>query len=216
MAAPSEKITVGFRGESKSTSTNELGLWSVYFAPGAAGGPFQLHVQGNNSITLDDVLVGDVWLASGQSNMEFALHNASTAATDLPQASNPRIRLMMVNKVYADYPRTDLDGVSWTASTPESAKEFSAVAWYFAREIEQREHVPIGVIDSTWGGTIAEAWTSLTALGEDAALAPVFAARGHMTDAEAKALLDSKIRDRLIAEAKAQGKPEPQFPWHPR
>jgi sialate O-acetylesterase len=154
-------------------------------------------------------------MASGQSNMEFALRNASTAATDLPQASNPRIRLMIVDKVYADYPRTDLIGTAWTASTPESAKEFSAVAWYFAREIEQREHVPVGVIDSTWGGTIAEAWISLTALGEDAALAPVFAARGHMTDAEAATLLEGKVRDRLTAEAKAQGKPEPQFPWHP-
>lgn len=214
-AAPGEKVTVGFRGESKSTSTGELGLWSVYLAPGTAGGPFQLTVQGNNAITLDDVLVGDVWLASGQSNMEFALRNASTAAADLPKATNPRIRLMTVNKVYADYPQTDLDGVSWTASTPESAKEFSAVAWYFAREIEHRENVPVGVIDSTWGGTIAEAWTSLTALGEDAALAPVFAARGHMTDAEANELLEGKVRDRLMTEARAQGKPEPQFPWHP-
>jgi len=214
-AVPGEKVTVGFRGESKAAITSELGLWSIYLSPGVAGGPFQLTVQGNNAITLDDVLVGDVWLASGQSNMEFALRYTSTAATDLPKATNPHIRLMMVNKVYADYPQTDLDGVSWTASTPESAKEFSAVAWYFAREIEQRENVPVGVIDSTWGGTIAEAWTSLTALGEDAALAPVFAARGHMTDAEVNELLEGKVRNRLIAEAKTQGKPEPQFPWHP-
>lgn len=214
-AAPNEAVTVSFRGESKSTVTSDLGVWSLFLAPGGAGGPFQMTVKGNNSINLDDVLVGDVWIASGQSNMEFALRYASTAAVDLPKATNPRIRLLMVNKVYADYPRTDFEGDGWTESTPESAKEFSAVAWYFAREIEEREHVPIGVIDTTWGGTVAEAWTSLTALGEDAALAPVFAARGHMTDAEATALLEAKVRDRQIADAKAQGKPEPQFPWHP-
>ena len=214
-ATAGENVAVDFRGESKTTAVSELGLWSVYMSPGSAGGPFQLTIKASNTITLEDVLVGDVWVAGGQSNMEFEMHRASTAAIDLPKAANSRIRLMIVDKGFSDYPKTDLTGTAWTASTPESAKDFSAVAWYFAREIEEREHVPVGVIDSTWGGTVAEAWTSLTALGEDAALAPVFAARGHMTDREATALLEEKVRARQINEAKAQGKPEPQFPWHP-
>ncbi len=215
MASPGETVSVSFRGESKETKANDLGQWSLYLTPGSAGGPFTLTVKGANTLTLEDVLVGDVWIAGGQSNMEFEMRKASTAAADLPTATNPRIRLMIVDKAFSDYPRTDLTGTSWTASTPESAKEFSAVAWYFAREIEQREHVPVGVIDSTWGGTIAEAWTSLTALGEDAALAPVFSARGHMTDREATAQLEDKFRAQQINDARAQGKPEPQFPWHP-
>jgi sialate O-acetylesterase len=214
-AAVGESVTVSFRGESRTTTTNELGQWSIYLPPGAAGGPFQVTVKGNNTIALDDVLVGDVWIAGGQSNMEFQMRRASTAAVDLPKATNSRIRLMIVDDAFSDYPKADLIGTAWTASTPESAKDFSAVAWYFAREIEEREHVPVGVIDSTWGGTVAEAWTSLTALGEDPALAPIFAARGHMTDREATALLEEPVRARLINEAKAQGKPEPQFPWHP-
>jgi len=214
-ATSSEPVTVSFRGETKTSVTNPRGEWSVYLAPNTAGGPFVLNIKGSNSITLDDVLVGDVWIAGGQSNMEFPMERASTAAADLPKASNSQIRLMIVDKGFSDYPRTDLTGTGWAASSPESAKAFSAVAWYFAREIQEREHVPVGVIDSTWGGTVAEAWTSLTALGSDPSLAPIFATRGRMADHEATALLDDKARGRLIEEAKAQGKPEPQFPWHP-
>jgi len=214
-ATPGEAVTVSFREQSRTAQTNELGQWSVYLPPGEAGGPFEMKVSGTNTITFDDVLVGDVWVAGGQSNMEFEMRKVSTAAADLPNASNPRIRLMIVDKVYADYPKTDLTGTSWAESTPASAKDFSAVAWYFAREIEAREHVPVGVIDATWGGTIAEAWTSLTALGEDPALAPVIAARGHMEDREATALLEQQARDRILREAKAQNKPAPKIAWHP-
>ena len=214
-ATAGEVVTVAFRGESKAATADDLGRWSMYLAPGKAGGPFALTVKGTNSITLDDVLVGDVWIAGGQSNMEFAMRQAATAATDLPKAANDRIRLMIVDKVYSDYPKTDLTGRSWTASTPDSARDFSAVAWYFAREIEAKEHVPVGVIDSTWGGTVAETWVSMTALGADASLASVFASRGRQTERESTALLEDVEQKRQISEAKAQGKPAPQFPWHP-
>ncbi|HTJ30957.1 MAG TPA: sialate O-acetylesterase [Acidobacteriaceae bacterium] len=215
-AAAGEQVTAAFRGAQRSTVANELGQWSLYLPPSSAGGPFDLTIKGTNTITLDDVLVGDVWLAGGQSNMEFEMRKASTAAEDLPKAGNPRIRLMIVKKHYADFPQTDLETTTpWTASTPDSAREFSAVAWYFAREISERENIPIGVIDSTWGGTVAEAWTRLTALGEDASLAPVFTARGHMTEREATALLEQNLHDQQSAGARAQGKPEPPSPWHP-
>lgn len=214
-ATAGEHVTASFRGHDGMTAANELGQWSIYLPPGAAGGPFQLTVKGSNTITLEDVLVGDVWIAGGQSNMEFEMRKASTAAADLPKAANNRIRLMTVKKVFSEYPLTDVDGVSWTASTPESARDFSAIGWYFAREIEEREHVPIGVINSNWGGTVAEAWTSLTALGADPGLAPVFTARGHMTEREASAMLEDPVRKRQLDEAKAQGKPAPKFPWHP-
>jgi sialate O-acetylesterase len=225
-AAPNEEVTVSFRGESRTTRAGRLGQWSLYLAPGSAGGPFQLIVQelaagpgattsSAQPIVLDDVFVGDVWLASGQSNMEFPMSRAATASQDLPHAANPRIRLLMVKKRASDYAETDLDTDGWTVSSPESAKDFSAVAWYFARDIEQREHVPIGVIDSTWGGTIAESWVRLTALGEDASLAPLFISRGKMTDHGALDAFEEKDEQRQRDEAKAAGKPIPQFPWHP-
>jgi sialate O-acetylesterase len=214
-ATAGESVSASFRGHQQTAIANELGQWSLYLPPGNAGGPFALTIQGSNTITLEDVLVGDVWLAGGQSNMEFEMRKASTAAQDLPKAADSRIRLMIVKKHFADFPQTDLEGTEWTASSPDSAKEFSAVAWYFAREISQKENVPIGVIDSTWGGTIAEAWTRLTALGEDPGLAPVFTARGHMTEREANAILQQDVLQQQRTIARAQGKPEPQFPWHP-
>ncbi len=224
MAAPSESVTVRFRGETRSTQAGPLGRWSVYLKPGAAGGPFDLTVKGTpaagsssaeQTITLHDVLVGDVWLASGQSNMEFEMYKAATADEDLPHAANANIRLLVVKKNAADFAQDDVDTDGWAQSSPESAHNFSAVAWYFAREIAKREHVPVGVIDSTWGGTVAEAWTRLTALGADASLAPLFVSRGKMTDREADSLLEDKAEQRQREEARAQGRPEPQFPWHP-
>ena len=179
-----------------------------------------MSVQGSPSdhspaIVIHDILVGDVWVASGQSNMEFPMERAATAAEDLPHADNPRIRLMIVNKRASDFPQDDVDTDGWAASSPDSAKEFSAVAWYFAREIEQREHVPVGVIDSTWGGTVAESWVRLTALGEDPALNPLFASRGKMLDKAPDTEYQLKEEQRQRDEAKAEGKPAPQFPWHP-
>lgn len=217
-AVPEEQVTVSFRGETRTAEANRIGRWSVYLRPGAAGGPFEMTVKGSgageSAITLRDVLVGDVWVASGQSNMEFAMHQTATASTDLPKAGIANLRLLVVNRKAADYPQDDIETSGWAASTPETAKDFSAVAWYFAREIEEREHVPVGVIDSTWGGTVAEAWTRLTALGEDASLAPVFAERGKMLDAQTDTQRVWDDQQRQIDEAKAQGKPAPNFPWH--
>jgi sialate O-acetylesterase len=217
MAAPGEPVSVSFRGETESATASELGRWGLYLKPGAAGGPFQMTVTGKDGqpITLDDVLVGDVWVASGQSNMEFMMHQAETAAQDLPKASIADIRLLVVKKAATLYPQDDIQSDGWAASTPDSAKDFSAVAWYFAREIEQREHVPVGVIDSTWGGTPGEAWTRMTALGEDAALNPLFASWGRMIERQPDALLREKNKQRMMDEAKAAGKPVPVFPWVP-
>ncbi len=215
MAAPGEEVRVSFRDENRTTKAGDLGRWSVYLNPGAAGGPFQMTVQGATAqtITLDDVLVGDVWLASGQSNMEFRMHQAKTAAADLPHAANPRIRLLLIQPHAAEYAQDDVVTDGWTASLPETAKDFSAVAWYFAREIAEREQVPVGVIDSSWGGTMAESWTRLAALGEDASLAPYFFSQGRMDDRQSTALLEEGRRQKLRDEAKAAGKPEPQFSW---
>jgi len=221
-AAPDERVEVTFRGETRATETNGTGDWSVYLKPGKAGGPFELKVQGmpkggaaEAPQVFTDVLVGDVWVASGQSNMEFELKRAATAGEDLPKAGNPQIRLMIVKKRASQFAEEDVDSDGWAASTPETAQYFSAVAWYFARDLEQREHVPVGVIDASWGGTVAESWVRLGAMGEDASLMPLFVARGKMTDDGAKA--DREVRDeqRQIAEAKAEGKAAPQFPWHP-
>ncbi|WP_239461963.1 sialate O-acetylesterase [Occallatibacter savannae] len=223
-AAPGQSVTVAFRGESRTVDADALGHWNAYLRPGAAGGPFSMTVMpgpareqtaAQAAMTLDDIMVGDVWVASGQSNMEFPLSRASTAAQDLPNSANPQIRLLMIRKRSADYAMWDADTDGWTPSNPETAKDFSAVAWYFARDIAGRQHVTIGLIDATWGGTVGESWVRLTALGEDAALAPIFVSRGKMTDDAADADAEQADEKRQQEEAKAAGKPAPQFPWHP-
>ncbi|MDR3741999.1 MAG: sialate O-acetylesterase [Terracidiphilus sp.] len=222
VATPGEKVEVWFRGETRSAEANGTGDWSVYLAPGAAGGPFELKVQGipagaaaEAPLVFTDILVGDLWLASGQSNMEFELSRAATATQDLPKAGNTQIRLLIVKKRASQFAEEDADTDGWSVSSPETAKSFSAVAWYFARDLEQREHVPVGVIDASWGGTVAESWLRLGAIGEDAALAPLFISRGKMTDDGVKAGREVQDEQRQIADAKAAGKPVPQFPWHP-
>ena len=219
-ATPGEPVTVTFRGETTVATTNQLGRWSAYLTPKPAGGPFEMMVtaaDGNIApgTVIHDILVGDLWIASGQSNMEFPLERAATAPADLPHADIPRIRLLIVKKKAADYPQDDVDTNGWSASSPETAKEFSAVAWYFAREIEQKEHVPVGVIDSTWGGTVAESWVRLTALGEDPGLNALFASRGKMLDKAPDSEAEIQDQKRRQEEARAAGKPIPQFPWHP-
>lgn len=226
LAPPGESVSVTFRGQTESATSNALGHFNVYLKPGAAGGPFEMRIDGTpvgaagdagtaQRVIIHDILVGDVWLASGQSNMAFPLREAATAANDLPRAGIPGLRLMIVDQKAAAYAQNDVSTAGWAASTPQAAKDFSAVAWYFAREIHEREHVPVGIIDSTWGGTVAEAWVRLTALGEDPALNPLFATRGRMLDRAADADAEQKDEQRQIAEATAAGKPAPPFPWHP-
>ncbi len=216
-AAAGEIVAVTFRGMKQSTTADSLGRWDVQLPPGDAGGPFRLTVQGTNVITLTDVLVGDVWIASGQSNMGFALRELSNSAHEIADANHPQIRLLHVDQRFADYPREDLTLRSpWSVCTPESAKDFSAVGYFFSRDIQRQEHVPIGIIESDWGGTPAEAWTSMHALSQDAGLMPVFSAWSVMADNEA-ATLREQDKERIEVEQK-YGSPQDEnlrLPWHP-
>ncbi|MFB3827964.1 MAG: sialate O-acetylesterase [Bryobacteraceae bacterium] len=174
-AAPGEHVSVAFRGHRAGAVAGRLGAWSVYLPPGPAGGPFELAVSGSNAITLRDVLVGDVWIASGQSNMEWPLAWAANASAEIAAANHPGIRLVRAMHKVSAYPLDNLVGQMWAPCTPESAKNFSAAGYHFGRLLHERLGVPLGLVQSAWGGTPAEAWTSLPALSADPALAPVFA-----------------------------------------
>ena len=177
MAAPHEAVSVTFRGETKSCTADDDGRWSIYLSPGEASGPFQMNIKATNTIALTDILVGDVWVASGQSNMELPMTALANAQTEIAAAQYPKIRLFMVKQKPADYPLEDVESKGWAACTPETVARSSAVAYFFARHLQQKLGVPIGLVESFWGGTAAESWTSLHALSADAALMPVFAAR---------------------------------------
>ncbi len=219
-AEPDEKVSATLEGKTQSTITDGVGHWHIYLPAMAAGGPYRLAVAGTNQITLDDVLVGDVWFASGQSNMEMPLKgfpgNAviKNSEEEIRNAAHKDLRLFRTPKRASDYPLPDFDA-KWTECAPETAADFSAVAYFFGREIAKDEHVPIGLIDSTWGGTPVESWISMNGLGSDASLMPVFAEWAKMADnsAEREAILNAEKRE--DAEAKSAGKPAPIHDWHP-
>ena len=213
--AVGEHVVVSFRQAQQATVADELGNWSVTLPPGLAGGPFTMEIAGSNKITLQDVLVGDVWVASGQSNMEFEMWKLAHPDEEIAAVNDPEMRLLQVKRQPSTYPRYDTDMTEWAAATPATVKDFSAVAYYFAREIRSREHVPVGVIESSWGGTVADAWTSLGTLSRDASLMPVFAARALMIEGEERNRQMQAFEQTATAEAKAAGRPAPEFPWHP-
>ena len=165
-----ELVNVDFQGQHAATKTNDKGEWAVTLSAQHAGGPFTMTIAGENTLTLNNILIGDVWLASGQSNMQFPLSGETgfgginNADAEINSANFPEIRLFLVKQTTALQPVADVESAGWFATTPQTVKQFSAVAYLFGRELHQRYHVPIGLIDSTWGGTPAEAWMSEAAV----------------------------------------------------
>lgn len=170
-AKPGAKVEVAFDGRRATTTASADGAWRVELPAHAAGGPYVLSVrEGNgNAVSIRDVLVGDVWLASGQSNMEWPVAQAKDAAMEIARANDARIRHFKVPKSWSPQPEARLTGGQWKAASPQTVGQFSAVAYYFARELRKHHDVPIGIIDSTWGGSRIEAWMDADALGVDAA-----------------------------------------------
>lgn len=171
-ADPHEKVTVKFAGQSSDAEADATGKWMVKLEPLSINSkPDALTVIGSNTITVSDVLVGEVWLASGQSNMGFSLNGASNAATVLPEATDDQLRFFNVKNKTAGEPQTVISGGSWVASTPDTAKGFSAVAYFFAREIRTKKNCPVGIIQASWGGTPLQIWMSLDGVKRDPPMA---------------------------------------------
>ena len=173
-ADPAEAITVTLATSTARTKTDRAGRWSVVLPGMPAGGPFTLTVAGKTTLSVRDVLIGEVWVASGQSNMTFALSGSAGADKELPTADYNEMRLFMVGKRVALAPQSDTLPATWQVCTPESAKEFSAVAYYFARTLHQKVGVPIGIIESAWPGTGIEEWSSPDEAQRDPQIRSIF------------------------------------------
>src|SRR5687767_8741157 len=152
-----EKVTIKAAGQEKSAVADAAGKWRVALDAIESVDPIVITVSGKNSITIKDVLVGEVWLCSGQSNMAFPLNRASNAGEALKSADRPRIRLFNVARAHTDQPQTELKG-EWQICTPKTSAEFSAVAYFFGSDLQEQLNVPIALIEADWGGTRAEAW----------------------------------------------------------
>lgn len=167
---PGSRVAVEMRGKTTTAVADAGGRWIARLGPFDAGGPFTLTVKGTQTVTLNDVLVGDVWLASGQSNMEMGITQVNDAREEVAHADYPRIRLFQVPKIAATSPRTTVNA-RWLVCNPTNIAAggwggFSAVAYFFGRRLHEELNVPVGLIHTSWGGTAAEGWVSSETLSE--------------------------------------------------
>lgn len=161
---PGERITVGIAGQSATSTAGADGKWTVMLPPLPTGGPHVMTVSGPETVTLNNVLVGDVWICSGQSNMEWRVQDTDNAQAEIAAANFPEIRHLEIPHVTAAEPQKTVANDGWKVCSPETVPRFTAVGFYFGRKLNQDLKVPIGLIHTSWGGTIAEAWTSKEAL----------------------------------------------------
>jgi sialate O-acetylesterase len=218
-AKDGEKVTVQFQGQTVVT-TAKNGRWLVRLKDLKPGGPFTLSITGDNSILITNVLVGEVWLCSGQSNMAFGLSRAANAQEAIAAAADPQLRLYTVPRSATDTPLTDAPG-SWKESTPDTAASFSAVAYFFGRDLRRSLNVPVGLINSSVGGTPAEAWTSRATLEKDPELKAILeryaeSVKNYDPDAAAQRRQRAVEKQKeAVAKAKAEGKKAPAAPRNP-
>lgn len=195
-AAPGTKVQVEFDGSHAQALADADGRWRLHLPAHAAGGPYTLTVRaGGEEKRIDDVLVGEVWLASGQSNMEWPVATTLHAREDIAAPADPWLRQFKVPKSWAETPQAQLQGGQWKSAAADTVGQFSAVAHAFARELRQVLDVPVGVIDSTWGGSSIEAWMDAPMLGLDAAALEAKMRRRRADDLR----LEQQVRAKLAA-----------------
>jgi sialate O-acetylesterase len=220
-STPGAHLLAHFHQQQIASIADARGRWSLYLQPESAGGPYVLTITGDGAeVTVSDLLVGDVWIASGQSNMEFPLQGFGPGtplkdqANEIANATKPMLRLLRLAQKTNDFPLTDQQA-TWTLCTPDTARNFSAIAYFFGRDISHQENVPIGLVDTTWGGTPADSWISLNTLGSDPQLLPAFLSRAQFADEQGN--LDATVASEKAEDeaARRAGKDLPKHPWHP-
>src|SRR5579871_55096 len=170
---PGQTVTLSMLGQPVWTKADAKGNWRTSLPALPIGGPYELTVAGSTTITVKDILAGEVWLGSGQSNMEFRMNQLHDRKSAADQAVDSRIRLFLQKPVMSEKPLEEPAG-EWKICTPASVGDFSAVAYYFGHNLRQKLKVPVGLIDASWGGTYAESWTPEKALKSDPAFKPIW------------------------------------------
>jgi sialate O-acetylesterase len=210
-----EAVTVSVAGQTVRSTADAAGKWMVDLTPLPVGAPLEVVIEGKNKLTVHDVLVGEVWLASGQSNMEWSVRRSANADAEIAVANYPAIRMFTAKRSASPEPSTDVPG-QWKAATPEVVGAFSAVGYFFARELHQKLGVPVGIIHTSWGGTPIESWTKESVLRADEKYKAVFERWQRAVEdyPAAKKEHDAKVAqwEAAAAAAKAEGKLEPTRP----
>jgi sialate O-acetylesterase len=211
-AGADEQVTVTVAGQSAQATADEKGKWVAKLPALTAGGPHTLVAKGKNEVKVGDVMVGEVWIASGQSNMEWQVRNGSATAQEIASANMPGLRMFTVTKAVTSKPAKDVTG-AWAVCTPQSVGTYSAVAYWFAKDLHKKLNVPVGIIHTSWGGTPAEAWTGSAALEADPDLKPIVDRSNQSLETYNKQLDDWK---QSAIRAEAEGAALPPMPKDPR
>jgi sialate O-acetylesterase len=207
-ATAGEKVTVTIGNHSESATTGADGKWMVTLKPLPAGGPHTLTIAGENTITIDDVLVGEVWICSGQSNMQWSINQSLDPDLEKLTAKLPNVRLISVPQVGTQEPQDDFKG-SWQVCSPEVVGDFSAVGFFFGRQLHAALDVPIGLIDNAWGGSACEAWIRKDLLTADPQYEPLMTRWKQLEDKYDQLVAEWKV---AADKAKAEGKNPPPHP----
>lgn len=162
-ADPGEAISVAIGGQTKTAKADKAGKWSIRLDKLESAEPLTMTVKGNNTLTVQDILVGEVWLASGQSNMAMQVKAAKDFEAEKVAAQLPQIRMFTVVRSASLEPRDNCEG-QWVICSPETVGDFSATAYFFAREVHKKLQVPVGILHASWGGTAIQRWTSIEAM----------------------------------------------------
>jgi sialate O-acetylesterase len=218
-ADPGEKVAVSLCGQKAEATANDKGQWLATLpAVAEAGGPFEMTVAGKNMLTLKNLLIGEVWVCSGQSNMQWAVNSTKNAAEEIAAANYPSIRLFRVPNVTSQVPLDDVKS-AWQECTPQNIPGFTAVGYFFGRDLHQALKVPVGLIASSWGGTCAEAWSTVDSLKADKDFDQQFTnwdktiADYPQNLEKYKAAMEAWKKE--VEQAKAEGKPQPRQPYAP-
>jgi sialate O-acetylesterase len=160
-AEKNELVTISFKGFTEKVKADKIGKWGVQLPPMKFGGSFSMTIKGkDNTIVFDNILIGDVWICSGQSNMAFRLAGDYTAKEEIMASENKNIRLLTVPRTIQTQEQDDIPQTSWVECNPNTTPDFSAVAYFFGKNLQKELNIPIGLIDASWGGTNIETWTS--------------------------------------------------------
>ncbi|MHB8902943.1 MAG: sialate O-acetylesterase [Thermoguttaceae bacterium] len=216
-----EKVTVTLGDQSKTATADTAGKWMVRLDALKEGGPLSMTVRGKNSITVENILVGEVWVCSGQSNMGFAVRNANNAEEEIASANYPEVRLFSVPLVGTQEPQYDCNG-KWVVCSPETVGTFTAVGYFFGRELHKNLKIPVGLINTSWGGSSCEAWVRHSILEADPAYARLLAEFekqcAQYNPEAAKAKYEEQLAKwkAIAREARGDGKAAPAAPRAPQ
>ena len=211
-------VNLSWRETGWTVTTGEDGKWSFKTSAPDVGGPYEMTLKGKNTVTVKNILVGEVWVCSGQSNMQWPVKQSANAEQEVAGATYPKIRLFSVERRVADMPQDDCKG-NWVECSPQTVGDFSAVAYYFGRDLHKELNAPVGLVNTSWGGTPAESWASPRMLEQNPVFEPVVNRYKEALAVypKAKKEYDEKMEQwkKDVEKAKTEGTKAPPRPSEP-